>query len=237
MRGLGLLGLAVFWTLAGCATVDRLVHLIPEKPSSGTKNEHQEPDYYLHQVRWSGETLPIIAKWYTGRDTNWPVLAKENPSLDPDRLNIGTKIRIPDKLVKTSKPMPLDFLSVAAKHGETELRVPLKGKTSQPGKSPAARSGYYLHAVRWRGETLSTISKWYTGDGQNWRALAKANPKLDPDRIIIGAKIRIPHNLMHTDKPMPRRFIAGAPRMKETQPPSPTQPPTDTAELELFGPR
>jgi hypothetical protein len=109
--------------------------------------------------------------------------------------------------------------------------------------------------VRYQGETLSLIAKWYTGDVENWRALTKVNPQIDPDRIIIGAKIRIPRKLLNTRQRMPYNFIAPTkPRRERKQSPSafvkaetsddaatppPGSPPPEVKveELELFGPK
>ncbi len=64
-----------------------------------------------------------------------------------------------------------------------------------------------VHTVRWSGETLSVIAKWYTGKFENWRALVKVNPKLNPNRIFIGSKILIPEDLVKNREPMPQEFL------------------------------
>jgi hypothetical protein len=61
--------------------------------------------------------------------------------------------------------------------------------------------------VRYSGESLSVIAEWYTGDVENWPYLAKANSKIDPDHITIGTTVRIPKNLLHTKKAMPKEFV------------------------------
>ena len=124
--------------------------------------------------------------------------------------------------------------------------APTRAKPTHP------KPGEYYHKVKYAGETLSLIAKWYTGDIENWRALTRANPKLDPDRIIVGDKIRIPHKLLHNDKAMPRSFIIGYAKTKKSKPPTPTPskaettataekrsepPPEEVDMLELFGPR
>ena len=71
----------------------------------------QEPRLYVHRVRWKGETLFIIAKWYTGSGKNWKVLSNTNPNLNPNRILINDDIFIPEDLIINHKPMPLSFLS------------------------------------------------------------------------------------------------------------------------------
>ena len=75
----------------------------------------------------------------------------------------------------------------------------------EPPKEPP----YLVHTVKWPGETLALIAKWYTGDTENWRAIAKANPKLDPRRIRLGSQIQIPSELLKNREPMPREFVTG----------------------------
>lgn len=72
---------------------------------------------------------------------------------------------------------------------------------------PRQSSTPCVHTVRWSGETLSVIAKWYTGKFENWRALVKVNPKLNPNRIFIGSKILIPEDLLKNREPMPQDFL------------------------------
>jgi hypothetical protein len=105
---------------------------------------------------------------------------------------------------------------------------------------PPPEPAYYIHTVRWPGESVSIIAKWYTGNLENWKVLAQANPELDPNRIFIGNKIRIPENLLKTREPMPQEFVARfTPKPKEESPPSKTAPPplSEEEEPKLFGPK
>lgn len=230
IRGLGLLGMALLMTFTGCATVDKYVAEINKKLPSWSKRSKNKN--YSHKVRYAGETLSIISEWYTGDAGNWRALAKVNPRLDPDHIRIGTMIQVPENLLHTRKSMPKAFVKTATKRRKTSPK-------------PA---GYY-HKVMYSGETLSLIAKWYTGEFENWRALTKVNPKLDPDRIIVGDKILIPHKLLHTHKPMPRSFVIGSAETKKPKSaPSKVEtavtkekrsepPPDDIEVLELFGPK
>ena len=65
----------------------------------------------------------------------------------------------------------------------------------------------FFHQVRWQGETLSMIAKWYTGDWRNWKALAEVNPWLEPDNMFTGLKVKIPRQLLKNQKDMPREFV------------------------------
>ena len=80
--------------------------------------------------------------------------------------------------------------------------------------SATSESRFYLHKVRWPEETLSHIAKWYTGTVKNWKAIAKANPELDPKKIDTGDTISIPEDLLTSRKPMPLSFMRASVRKK-----------------------
>jgi hypothetical protein len=97
---------------------------------------------------------------------------------------------------------------------KSETRVEKKAQsvekattTSKKKDQPAQSYPPCVHKVRWPGETLSVIAKWYTGDFDNWKALIKANPKLNPNRMLIGTKILIPKKLVKNREPMPQEFL------------------------------
>ena len=69
------------------------------------------------------------------------------------------------------------------------------------------KSAPYIHTVKYSGESLSIISQWYTGQMNNWEAIAKANPGMNPKQINIDDQVAIPRELIKTDKPMPFSFV------------------------------
>ena len=62
-----------------------------------------------------------------------------------------------------------------------------------PAAAPAAAAtgGETTHTVA-SGETMSKIAKKYFGNENAWRAIAKANPTVDPTSMKVGTKLRIP---------------------------------------------
>ena len=67
---------AFLWVGGGCATSTKTAESKPEEavaeaattPSAAleTKAKPQESAPFVHTVRWQGESLSLIAKWYTG---------------------------------------------------------------------------------------------------------------------------------------------------------------------------
>jgi len=100
----------------------------------------------------------------------------------------------------------------------------------------------YVHTVKWQEETLQAIAAWYTGNKENWQALADANPIINPDRLCIGNQVFIPQELLKSREPLPRGFIVQVhetPKRvkKERKKPAP-QPQVDIDdEFVLFGPK
>lgn len=134
---------------------------------------------------------------------------------------------------------------------ETKLLVPVEAAPAAPEETqvappneikaePPRKPTYYIHTVKWHGESLSIIAKWYTGNPKNWEALAQANPNLTPSRLFIGNRIRIPEKLLKTREPMPQQFVASfypKPKRKSLPPKTTPPPPSEEEEEKLFGPK
>lgn len=121
--------LAILLMFSGCAQMKTFFK--SDSKSAKGKQAAKSTSYYVHKVRWEGETLSLIAKWYTGSQKNWRVLAKDNPWLEPDKLSTGHKIFIPRNLLKTKKPMPRDF--VYASKSNPEVRKTKATQAEQAG--------------------------------------------------------------------------------------------------------
>ena len=100
-------------------------------------------EYFIHTVQWPGESLSIIAKWYIGRLMDWEILAAHNPDLDPNRIYVGDRIRIPESRMRTSEPMPREFVEQFLppepdKEADRKMGMePIPG----PGQAEEAESG------------------------------------------------------------------------------------------------
>ncbi len=189
----GVIVLFVIFTCLGCSgfgqKIEKWQTAVKEKlnfteSESPTEAEKRNSDiYFIHTSRYSWETLGIVADWYTGDSGNWKKLAEINPDVDPPKVAAGSEIFIPVKLLKTRKVLPQDYAGNYCKK-------------------------CYRHTVRWSGESLSLIARWYTGASGNWRKLAKANPRLNPNRIKKGNVIVISPALLKTREPLPQKVAA-----------------------------
>ncbi|MCK5195487.1 MAG: LysM peptidoglycan-binding domain-containing protein [Desulfobulbaceae bacterium] len=111
----------VVWMIAGCTFLQRSSTPLPPSEAPVVEPEPipevslkipvlKKAEFYVHKVRWPGETLAVIARWYTGMQKNWEVIVKVNSDFDPKRMVIGDKILIPADILKTRKPMPREYL-------------------------------------------------------------------------------------------------------------------------------
>lgn len=78
----------------------------PQRAGPATQPTQQETPYLDHIVQFQGETLSIIASWYTGSGRNWELVLDANPGVDPRRIRIGDLIRIPRELLSREDPLP-----------------------------------------------------------------------------------------------------------------------------------
>jgi LysM domain len=188
--------------------------LVTSRPPQSNYAADLGVSYYEHRVRWAGETLSLIAKWYTGDPDNWRALAKFNPKLIPNRIKVGDRICVPNSLLQTREPLPQ---KVAAQNTGT----------------------YFAHTVQQSDETLSEIAAWYTGRAGNWKALAKANPTVNPKVLSPGDEIFIPAKLLKTRRPLPSDESGSpAPQPAKLDEPSGSgAAPDKETEFELIGPK
>lgn len=78
-----------------------------EENSGDSSEEPQDPDTDVeHTVRYSGETLRLISKWYTGTAENADRIARINKLKNPNRLRLKQVIRIPEYLLVRLEPFP-----------------------------------------------------------------------------------------------------------------------------------
>ena len=110
--------------------------------STGTKKTEWKPTEavkkppFIHTVKFPGETFPIISQWYTGDKNNWEVLADANLNLDYDHMAPGSRIYIPENLLKTTDPLTEDYIDAYNKKNKPKVTVENKKPVSKPKTPP-----------------------------------------------------------------------------------------------------
>ncbi len=87
----------------------------------------------VHKVRYPGESVSIIAGWYTGDIENWKILAEVNPGLNPNVIHEGMKINIPESMLKKREPMTREY--VESFYPKLKSKSKGTGSHGQPSRS------------------------------------------------------------------------------------------------------
>ncbi len=133
------------------------------------------PEFTEHVVR-SGELMQTIAKQYYGSIDEWAVIAKANPSVDPQKLKPGMVLRI-----------PVDKSNIQGK---------LVGVETQPGviRAHAQSKPKVIEYMVQSGDSLSVISQRIYGSSRYARFIYESNRDTlrSMDAISIGQLLKLP---------------------------------------------
>jgi len=90
--------LVLFVTLCACSLFEK-------------KSNYGEVPY-RHKVRFKGESIGILAEWYTGDVTNWRRVVEINKNIDPQKIEIGDVILIPRDIIIRKEPLTEEFCNL-----------------------------------------------------------------------------------------------------------------------------
>ncbi len=141
-------------------------------PITETQQQANIPTIGKSHIVNAGDTLWSIAEAAYGSGYNWVDIARENNISNPNNIDAGTTLQIPDVTPKTS--------TVAAKISNTE-------KVSNV-TDPIAGATYTVE----KGDSLWQISVRAYGDGYKWVEIASENNLKNPNIIHPGNIFTIP---------------------------------------------
>ncbi len=181
------------------------------QPSTGAV-----PNVYVVQP---GDTPPAIAKKVLGNMNRWQELMAFNQIGDPNSLRAGQRLVVPSgaggaaqtvkSAVASGRGNAPSTMEKPAAHQEFEAVGPEEDAAPAPVKVAAGKSGkakkqndveadasYYgqssgVYTVQ-RGDTLAKIAKKLMGSTKRWRELARSNPQINPNRLIVGQTLVVP---------------------------------------------
>ena len=125
-----------------------------------------KPPAYSQYVVQDGDSMSSIALSWFGTDARWPLIARANPTIDPDMIHVGDVLRLPPK----------------------------DGRPVSPPPANAGRDIQTTYIVQ-SGDTLSHIAKLVYGDGTKWKRIFDANRAAlggDPNRLQVGMRLTLP---------------------------------------------
>lgn len=127
-----------------------------------------EPKTTTYTVANGDSLWKIAVKQYGDSNIQEHVdaIVAANPSVDPDRLKVGTKLNLPPKQTSVNR---------------------------LPAKEQAKLLDNGLYAVK-KGDTLSSIAKKQLGDSNRWREIYDLNREhiADPSMLFTGTQLRLP---------------------------------------------
>ncbi len=127
----------------------------------------------------SGDSFSSISTKYFGTESKAGAIASANPLVDPTRMKIGAKLRIPEATTLTAAP------PVVTPNGKS---------VNGSGTTVTASTSGNNHNVA-TGETLAAISRKYYGSSKYWQKLYAANKGAigsNPANLKVGQKLTIP---------------------------------------------
>ena len=140
---------------------------LADRNDTPTNNAHttKSPKDYTIQP---GDTFSSIAVKIYGSQKHWIDIAMANPFVNPQKLQVGQSVRLPDI---------------------NEIQLKAKTVIDQPSAEKAR-----THIVR-PGESLYSIADHYYSNADLWRVIYDANRTTlgsNPDRLEAGEIIKIP---------------------------------------------
>jgi nucleoid-associated protein YgaU len=135
-----------------------------------------------------GDTLGAIARREMGSSQRWQEIAALNGGIDPQRVREGMLLKLPAGSGKVAKP------SSAAPAAKSKPAAAAAAKT--PMTSGTAGESYTIRS----GDTLGEIARRTLGSSGRWREIAALNPSLDPSRLSVGTKLRLPATKRETPR-------------------------------------
>ena len=142
------------------------------------------PEFTEHIVR-KDERMQTIAQAYYGSINDWPVIAKANPSVDPQKLYEGIVLRIP----KDKNNIQGIVLGATTRPGVIESRTPTESRVIE-------------YVVR-PGDSLSVIAQRIYGSSRHARFIYDSNRDIlkSMDSISVGQLLKLPPLPAGTDQP------------------------------------
>lgn len=89
------------------------------RQNDNNKNDASQ-SVFKHKIEHPGETLGLIAKWYTNKSSNWVLIAEANPDIRPNHLQLGQIIAVPRSIMVRSTAISQEFINAFLSSKEAE---------------------------------------------------------------------------------------------------------------------
>jgi nucleoid-associated protein YgaU len=153
--------------------------------SQDAVNTADQTDENMYVVQ-DGETLWSISEKVYNDGFRWKEIADANKLTDPNNLEAGTKLNIPEKESFAQESNPT--AEVTAVPTLEAVTPTVAQQQAQPTQATISGTQYTVHA----GDTLWDISMRVYGTGYRWSEIATANALANPDLIFTGTTLKLP---------------------------------------------
>ena len=103
----------------GALSLDQII-----QNNSGHPAEISPKGDLVHYVTFPGETLSMVARWYTRERSNAGSLARINRLRNPDKLSLGDVIVVPSYMLKNPNRMIANAVRDLTQLAELERTIP-----------------------------------------------------------------------------------------------------------------
>ncbi|MCY2960728.1 MAG: LysM domain-containing protein [Planctomycetota bacterium] len=141
-----------------------------------------------------GDSLARIARNRLGAESRWQEIATLNPKVDPKSLTVGQKLVLPSGtaapvVAKTNAPRTAEPKAAAKPVTKPIAKSAAPAAASKKAEKTAVAS---RACIVQKGDTLRSIARRELGDERLWKEIASANPGLDPAKLAIGMRVKLP---------------------------------------------
>lgn len=154
------------------AFVRRQVSVKPSPETTSISTEEQQATPGKKYTVVAGDTLWDIAVKSYNDGYNWVDIAKANNLANPDVIEVGAELQIPEMKIEAKSPTVADSKVVGAQ----ETMAKIEGDS-------------YIVV---RNDNLWDIAVRAYGDGYKWVEFAKANNLVNPNLIHAGNVLKLP---------------------------------------------
>lgn len=161
----------------------------PEITEDGVNTVTEETNQNVHVVK-EGETLWSISEQVYNDGFGWSEIAEANKLTDPNNLEAGTRLTIPERATATAEVSPESEGVATATPTMTAI-----SPTAAPQEQAQQPTGEQITGSEYTvrdGDTLWDISVRVYGTGYRWGEIATANSLGNPNLIFTGTTLTLP---------------------------------------------
>ncbi|MEX2673474.1 MAG: LysM peptidoglycan-binding domain-containing protein [Phycisphaeraceae bacterium] len=154
--------------------------VLSNRSTTSERRPAQRPTLRDYTIR-EGDTFSSIAKRLFDDERKWVAIAEANPLIDPAKLKVGQKVKLPDpERYEAERERQLERVAAAVR------------RQRQAGEEHGSDDIVVVTVAA--GDTLSHIARRVYGQATRWRVIFDANrDQLErPNDIQVGMKLRIP---------------------------------------------